>query len=143
MKLEEENPNKAATMMYFTDHRAAKQTRLGLGTVQNQIHPKSLGWPSGSHNHKVNLSRPLEKFTPGIYNLASLKPLLSRLTLETESSKAPSGIVFMPAQKLSAALWCEHCLRIYGYRAPCAQFILRQNAILVSLNECSTRYKNP
>ena len=75
-------------MMYFTDHRAAKQTRLGLGTVQNQIHPKSLGWPSGSHNHKVNLPRPLEKFTRGIYNLASLRPLLSRLTLETESLKA-------------------------------------------------------
>ena len=133
----------AATMMYFTDHHAAKQTRPGLGTVQNQIHPKSLGWPSGSHNHKVNLPRPLEKFTRGIYNLASLKTLLSRLTLETEFSKAPSGIVFMPAQKLSAALWCEHCLRIYGYGAPCAQFILQQNAILVILNECSTRYKNP
>ena len=143
MKLEEENTNKAATMMYFTDHRAAKQTRLGLGTVQNQIHPKSLGWPSGSHNHKVNLPRPLQKFTRGIYNLASLKPLLSRLTLETESSKALSGIVFMPAQKLSAGLYCEHCRRICGYGAPCAQFILRQNAILVSLNECSTRYKNP
>ena len=92
-------------MMYFTDHRAAKQTRLGLGTVQNQIHPKSLGWPSGSHNHKVNLPRPLEKFTQGIYNLASLKTLLSRLTLETESSKALSGIVFMPAQKLYVIVW--------------------------------------
>ena len=33
VKLEEENPNKAATLMYFTDHRAAKQTRLGLGML--------------------------------------------------------------------------------------------------------------
>ena len=69
-------------MMYFTDHRAAKQTRLGLGTVQNQIHPRSLGLPSGRRNPKVNLPRPLEKFTRRIYNLVSLKQLLGRLTLE-------------------------------------------------------------
>ena len=67
VKLEEENPNMAATMMYLMAQRAAKQTRLGLGTVQNQIHPGSLGWPSGRHNPKVNLPRSLEKFTRKLF----------------------------------------------------------------------------
>ena len=79
----------AATMMYLTDQRAAKQTRLGLGTVQNQIHPRPLGWPSGRHNLEVNLPRPLEKFTLGIYNLVNLKTLLGRLTLENGILKGP------------------------------------------------------
>ena len=99
MKLEEENTNKAATMMYFTDHRAAKQTRLGLGTVQNQIHLRSLGLPSGRHNPKVNLPHPLEKFTRRIYNLVSLKQLLGRLTLKDGILKGPIWHCFYASAK--------------------------------------------
>jgi len=99
VKLEEENPNKAATLMYFTDHRAAKQTRLGLGTVQNQIHPRPLGWPSGRHNPEINLPRSLEKFTRGIYNLVSLKTLLGRLTLENGILKGPIWHCFYASAK--------------------------------------------
>ena len=99
MKLEEENTNKAATMMYFTDHRAAKQTRLGLGTVQNQIHLRSLGLPSGRHNPKVNLPHPLEKFTRRIYNLVSLKQLLGRLTPKNGILKGPIWHCFYASAK--------------------------------------------
>ena len=93
----------AATMMYLMDQRAAKQTRLGLGTVQNQIHPGSLGWPSGRHNPKVNLPRPLEKFTREIYTFFNLKTLLGlghlRLTLKYGILRSPIWFCFYSSAK--------------------------------------------
>ena len=66
----------AATMMYLTDQRAAKQTRLVSGTVQNQIHPGSLGWPSGRHYPKLispahwkNLHEGYTPYDPSIYHV--------------------------------------------------------------------------
>ena len=134
MKLEEENTNKAATMMYFTDHCAAKQTRLGLGTVQNQIHLRSLGLPSGRHNPKVNLLHPLEKFTRRIYNLVSLKQLLGRLTLKKWNPQRPYLALFLCQRKSYP--------RRYSVNTA-SEYLRLRSTLLVSLNECSTRYKNP
>ena len=94
--------------MYFTDHRAAKETRLGLGTVQNQIHPGTVGWPSGRHDPKVNLPRPLEKFTRGIYTLVNLKTLLGlghlRLTLENGILRSPISHCFYASAKATSGV---------------------------------------
>ena len=129
--------------MYFTDHRAAKQTRLGLGTVRNQIHPGSLGWPSGRHDPRVNLPRTLEKFTRGIYSLVNLKTLLGlchlRLTLENGILRSPISHCFYASAKSYP--------RRYGVNIA-SEFTVTEHPVLnlyfaktslVSLNECSTQ----
>ena len=85
--------------MYFTDHLAAKQTRLGLGMLYKIKYTQALEWSSGRHNPEVNLPRPLEKITRGIYNLVSLKTLLGRLTLENGILKGPIWHCFYASAK--------------------------------------------
>ena len=72
---------------------------LGWACCTKSNTPKALGWSSGRHNPGVNLPRPLEKITRGIYNLVSLKTLLGRLTLENGILKGPIWHCFYASAK--------------------------------------------